>query len=63
MPKQKTIPELKAEIAANERSLPNSNTKSSSLKTASTTTKKENGTSGRIILSPVAQPLKAWLRS
>ena len=58
MAKQKTIPELEAEKAEmNARSL-SSNTKNSSLKTVSPTTKREIGASGRTTLSPVAQPLK-----
>lgn len=46
MPKQKTIPELKAEIAASERSLPNSGTNSSSLKTAAATMRKATAGNG-----------------
>lgn len=43
MPKQKTIPELKAEIAA---SLPSSGTNSSSLKTAAATMRKATAGNG-----------------
>ena len=59
MAKQKTIPQLEAEKAENERRLSQLQHKSSSLKTASPTTKKAIGASGRTTLSPVAQPLKA----
>ena len=59
MAKQKTIPQLEAEKAENERKLSQLQHKNSRLKTVSPTTKKEIGASGRTTLSPVAQPLKA----
>ena len=59
MPKQKTIPELKAEIAA---SLPSSGTNSSSLKTAAATMRKATAGNGHTGLSPVELLLRAWLR-
>ena len=59
MAKQKTIPELEAEKAEMNASSHSSNTKSNRSKTASPTTKKEIGASGRTTLSPVVQPLKA----
>ena len=59
MAKQKTIPDLEAEKAENERKLSQLQHKSSSLKTVSPTTKKVIGASGRTTLSPVVQPLKA----
>ena len=58
MAKQKTIPELEAEKAENERKITQLQHKNSSLKTVSPITKKEIGASGRTTLSPVAQPLK-----
>lgn len=58
MPKQKTIPELEAEKAENERKVTQLQHKSSSLKTVSPTTKKATDASGRTTLSPVVQPLK-----
>lgn len=58
MAKQKTIPELEAEKAENERKITQLQHKNSSLKTVSPTTKREIGASGRTALSPVAQPLK-----
>lgn len=62
MAKQKTIPELEAEKAENERKITQLQHKNSSLKTVSPTTKREIGTSGRTTLSPVAQPLKVLHR-
>lgn len=59
MPKQKTIPELKAEIAA---SLPSSGTNSSSLKTVPPTMKRATAGNGHTGLSPVELLLRAWLR-
>lgn len=59
MPKQKTIPELKAEIAASERQLAQLRTNSSSLKTAAVTTGKATAVSGRTGLSLAARRLKA----
>ena len=57
--KQKTIPQLEAEKAENERKISQLQHKNNSLKTASPTTKKVIGASGRTTLSLVAQPLKA----
>ena len=57
--KQKTIPQLEAEKAEMNARSRSSNTKNNSLKTASPTTKKVIGASGRTTLSLVAQPLKA----
>ena len=62
MAKQKNIPELEAEKAENERKITQLQHKNSSLKTVSPTTKREIGASGHIILSPVAQLLKALHR-
>lgn len=62
MAKQKTIPELEAEKAGKERKLLQLQHKSSNLKTVPHTTKREIGASGHIILSPVAQLLKALHR-
>lgn len=62
MAKQKTIPELEAEKAENERKITQLQHKNSSLKTVSPTTKREIGASGRTTLSPVAQPLKVLHR-
>nr|WP_270197823.1 hypothetical protein [Bifidobacterium pseudocatenulatum] len=62
MAKQKTIPELEAEKAERTQALAAPNTKSSNLKTVPHTTKREIGASGHIILSPVAQLLKALHR-
>lgn len=64
MAKQKTIPELEAEKAENERKITQlqHKKKNSSLKTVSPTTKRESGASGRTTLSPVAQPLKVLHR-
>ena len=62
MAKQKTIPELEAEKAENERKITQLRHKKSSLKTALPTTKKGIGASGRTTLSPVERPLKALPR-
>ena len=62
MATQKTIPQLEAEKAENERKLSQLQHKNSRLKTVSPTTKKEIYARGRTILSPVAQPLKALHR-
>lgn len=58
MAKQKTIPELEAEKAENERKITQLQHKNSSLKTVSPTTKRKIDASGCTTLSPVAQPLK-----
>ena len=50
MTKQKTIPQLETEKAENERKLSQLQHKNNSLKTASPTTKKVIGASGRINL-------------
>lgn len=62
MPKQKTIPELKAEIADNERQLPSSGTNSSSLKIAAATTRKATAGNGHTSSLPVEPLWRAWLR-
>ena len=78
MPKQKTIQELEAEIAAKERqlaqlqhrqqqlprsaSLPSSNTDSSSLKTAAATTRTATAANGHTASSLAERPSKAWSR-
>ena len=62
MPKQKTIPELKAEIAASERQLAQLRTNSSSLKTVPSTMKRVTAGNGHTGLSPVELLLRAWLR-
>ena len=62
MAKQKTIPELEAEKAENERKITQLQHKKQQLKTVSPTTKREIGASGRTTLSPVAQPLKVLHR-
>ena len=59
MAKQKNIPSWKLRKRKMNASSRSFNTKSSSLKIVSPTTKKEIGASGRITLSPVVQPLKA----
>ena len=61
MTKQKTIPELQAEIAANSASLPSSNTNSSSLKTVAVTTRKVTAENERTGLSPVGRPFTSIL--
>ena len=55
MAKQKTIPQLEAEKAENERKLSQLQHKKSRLKTASPTTNKVIGASEHTTLSPVAQ--------
>ena len=62
MPKQKTIPELRAEIDASERQLAQLRTNSSSLKTAAATMRKATAGNGHTGLSPVELLLRAWLR-
>ena len=59
MAKQKTIPQLEAEKAENERKLSQLQHKKQQLENRITYYEKEIGASGRTILSPVAQPLKA----
>ena len=59
MSKQKTIPELKAEIADNERQLAQLRHKQQQLENRITYYEKEIVASGRTTLSPVAQLLKA----
>ena len=66
MAKQKTIPELQAEIADNECQLVQLQHKQQQLEIVSPTTKRENGASGRTGSSPVVQPsrvLHRWQRS
>ena len=58
MAKQKTIPELEAEKAENERKLSQLQHKKQQLENRITYYEKEIGASGRTTLSPVAQPLK-----
>ena len=65
MTKQKTVPELKAEIAANERQLAQLRHKRQHLETVPPTTKKVTAGNGRTTLSPVEPPSKAsprWQR-
>ncbi len=62
MPKQKTIPELKAEIAANERQLAQLRHKRQHLETVPPTTKKVTAGNGHTGLSPVGQLWRAWPR-
>lgn len=59
MTKQKTIPQLEAEKAENERRITQLQHKNSSLKTVSPITKREIGANGRTTLSPVVQPSRA----
>ena len=58
MAKQKTIPELEAEKAENERKITQLQHKKQQLENRITYSKREIGASGRTTLSPVAQPLK-----
>lgn len=59
MPKQKTIPELKAEIAANERQLAQLRHKQQQLENRAAYYEKATAGSGRTGLSPEVWPLKA----
>lgn len=58
MAKQKTIPELEAEKAENERKITQLQHKKQQLENRITYYEREIGASGRTTLSPVAQPLK-----
>ena len=58
MAKQKTIPELEAEKAENERKITQLQHKKQQLENRITYYEKGDGASGRTTLSPVAQPLK-----
>ena len=65
MTKQKTVPELKAEIAANERQHASSGTNSSSLKTVLPTTRKAtagNGRTGLLLVEPLWRAWPRWQR-
>ena len=56
---EKEIEKLQAEKRKSNASLCRSSTKSSALRTAPPTMKRENGASGHTGLSPVVQPSKA----
>lgn len=62
MAKQKTIPELEAEKAENERKITQLQHKKQQLENRITYYEREIGASGRTTLSPVAQPLKVLHR-